>query len=607
MIGAERELETVPGETALARHPGVIDEHIDWPIERVNASRASAYGGEVPQIEPNEVRAADSRDADGLEHGRCPSFRATRNHDGSPAPRQLLGRRPPDPGVRTGDHDEAVGKIPIHVGHSAKVTSGATIRGMTGQKLAIEADSAVLELFTRTAQGVPAYRAFLREHSVNPQAVRTIDDFRHLPLVTRENYVRRYPLAERCRGGQLSACDIVAASSGSTGPSTFWPRTIQDEHASTARFEQIFCEAFEADRKRTLAVVCFPLGTWVGGMFTASSCRQLASKGYPVTTVTPGNQRSEIFRVVKALSPMFEQTVLLGYPPFLKDVVDAAGTESIDWSTFGVKLVLAGEVFSEEWRTLMGERTAMARPTIDSASLYGTADAGVLGCETPVSIGIRRFLADRIELARALFGKPRLPTLVQYDPRSRYFEPHQDTLVVSCDSGVPLVRYHIADEGGVVGYAAMIERMRASGFDPESAAMGAGARTPRELPFVYVFGRSHFAISYYGANVFPETVSLGLEQPEVRSQVTGKFVMEAREEANRNRELTIAVELAAGVEGSGDLSDAVAESVLAQLLRYNSEFANYVPTPRQRPRVTLLPSGHPEYFPVGVKHRYSRP
>jgi phenylacetate-CoA ligase len=245
--------------------------------------------------------------------------------------------------------------------------------------------------------------------------------------------------------------------------------------------------------------------------------------------------------------------------------------------------------------------------TLDSASLYGTADGGVLGCETPVSVSIRRFLADHVEPATGLFGRPRLPTLVQYDPTTRYFEEHRHTLVVSCDSGVPLVRYHIADEGGVIAYSAMIERMRASGFDAEGATRNAGARTVQSLPFVYVFGRSHFAISYYGANVFPETVSLGLEQPQIRACVTGKFVMEAREEPDHNRELTIAVELAAGVEASSDLSQAVAESVLAQLLRYNSEFANYVPSSRQSPRVTLLPAGHPEYFPGGVKHRYSRP
>jgi phenylacetate-CoA ligase len=161
--------------------------------------------------------------------------------------------------------------------------------------------------------------------------------------------------------------------------------------------------------------------------------------------------------------------------------------------------------------------------------------------------------------------------------------------------------------GGVIPYESMIEHMRASGFDAEGAALSAGARAVQRLPFVYVFGRSRFAISFYGANVFPETVSLGLEQPEIRPFVTGKFVMEAREQPDRNRELTIVIELAAGIEASAELSRSVAESVLVQLLRYSSEFANYVPSTRQRPHVTLLPAGHPEYFPVGVKHRYSRP
>ena len=34
-----------------------------------------------------------------------------------------------------------------------------------------------------------------------------------------------------------------------------------------------------------------------------------------------------------------------------------------------IKLVLAGEVFSEDWRDLMGERAGMTRPAYDSATL----------------------------------------------------------------------------------------------------------------------------------------------------------------------------------------------------------------------------------------------
>jgi phenylacetate-CoA ligase len=476
------------------------------------------------------------------------------------------------------------------------------------ERAAADPTPALLDLFHRTAAGVPAYAAFLRERGIDPASVQDAAAFGRLPLMTKPDYFRRYPLASLCRTGELTACDMVAVSSGSTGEPTFWPRALTDELAVAARFEQVFRDSFQADHRSTLAVICFPLGTWVGGMFTAAACRHLATKGYPITVLTPGNNRAEIMRVVRELGPMFEQTVLLGYPPFLKDVVDAGIVEGFAWRDQAFRLVLAGEVISEPWRDLMAERLGLTDPARDTASLYGTADGGVLGNETPLSITVRRFLAHEPDAARAMFGQARLPTLVQFDPFERTFDVHDGTLVVSGDSGIPLVRYHIADEGGVIPYAQLIGQLRALGFDAEAEARRGGARGIRPLPFVYVFGRSHFAVSYYGANVFPDTVIIGLEQPGIRELVTGKFVLEVRETDDRDRELWIAVELSAfGIEAAPDpLRDAVADSILAVLRRLNSEFANYVPAVRQRPRITLWPIGHPEYFPVGVKHRYSR-
>lgn len=466
----------------------------------------------------------------------------------------------------------------------------------------------LLALFRRTVESVPAYADFLRARGIDPESVRSFDDFRRLPLATKADYVQRYPLGARCRGGELVALDMIAVSSGSTGEPTIWPRFLSDELAVAARFEQAFHDSFEADRRRTLAVVCFPLGTWVGGMFTASCCRHLATKGYPITVATPGNNKAEILRVVRSLGPSFEQVVLLGYPPFVKEVVDAGLSEGVPWHQYAIKLVLAGEVFSEAWRDLMAERAGMKRPLHDSAALYGTADAGVLGNETPLSIAIRRFFAARPEAAREVFGDTRLPTLVQYDPFHRFFEEHERTLLFSGENGVPLVRYHISDHGGVIPYAAMIAQLAQLGFDPEAEVRRSGDRGVHALPFVYVFGRSHFAVSYYGANIFPDMVSLALEQPSTREWVSGKFVLEVREDAAHDSQLTIAVELSPrGVaEAQGFRAEHVEEAVLHVLLRLNSEFANYVPKERQRPRVTLWPPGHPEYFPVGVKHRYAR-
>ena len=179
-----------------------------------------------------------------------------------------------------------------------------------------------LALFRDVAASVPAYRAFLAEQGVDAARVRSLQDFAQLPMVTKQNYLTRHPLAQLCRGGKLESCDFIAVSSGSTGKPTFWPRFLSDELPIAVRFEQVFHDSFQADQRRTLAVVCFALGTWVGGMFTAACCRYLAAKGYPITVVTPGNNSEEIWRVVRELAPQFEQMVLLGYPPFLKDVVD---------------------------------------------------------------------------------------------------------------------------------------------------------------------------------------------------------------------------------------------------------------------------------------------
>src|SRR6202050_3902438 len=354
---------------------------------------------------------------------------------------------------------------------------------------------AALELFRDAARTVPAYTAFLRSAGVDPEAIRSPADFDQLPLLTKDTYHRRYPLPALCRGGRLDGCDMVAVSSGSSGTPAVWPRSVLDERAVTARFEQVFRDGFQAGERSTLAVICFALGSWVGGMYTAACCRHLAAKGYPITVATPGNDLPEILRVVTELAPLFDQVVLAGYPPFVKNVIDAGRARGVDWPAHRIKLVLAGEVFSEEWRDLVGRRAGMTAPLADSASVYGTADAGVLGTETPLSVSIRRFLAGHPDALRELAGQSRLPTLVQYDPMTRYFQTSGSTLLFSSDGATPLVRYHIADEGGLIGYKEMLEFCARHGHDALTEA--AGPRGAPRLPFAYVFGRSLFTVSYF--------------------------------------------------------------------------------------------------------------
>jgi phenylacetate-CoA ligase len=466
--------------------------------------------------------------------------------------------------------------------------------------LAVDLEEHALHIFRTAAARVPAYRRFLASQGVDAARVLRSEDFSRLPVTTKENYHRPSALADLCLDGDLSGCDMLAFSSGSTGQPTVWPRFVSDELGTAERFEQVLVDSFGADERSTLVVVCFALGTWVGGMYTAACCRHVAAKGHPITVVTPGNQKPEILRVLRALASSYEQVVLCGYPPFLKDLIDEGTRDGFEWVCHTMGIVLAGEVFSESWRSLVCERMGASDPTRASASLYGTADGGVLANETPLSITVRRFLADQPAAASELFGEARLPTLCQFDPLHRYFEQEPDgSLLFSASGSVPLVRYKILDRGGVIPFARLLTFLKQHGF----AADVTGARP---LPFVYVFGRSSFAVSFYGANVYPENIAPALEQRSFASLVTGKFVLQIVQDAELDAALSVTVELAGGVSADGQLAAALAGTIAESLLRLNSEFANYVPPERRTPRVVLLPHGDAQYFPVGVKHRYTR-
>jgi phenylacetate-CoA ligase len=82
--------------------------------------------------------------------------------------------------------------------------------------------------------------------------------------------------------------------------------------------------------------------------------------------------------------------------------------------------------------------------------------------------------------------------------------------------------------------------------------------------------------------------------------------MEIKFDRDNNAYLAIAVELAPNLTADSDKPRSIAASILAQLLRLNSEYANYVPAEKQLPKITLFLFGDPEYFSAGVKHRYTR-
>jgi phenylacetate-CoA ligase len=82
--------------------------------------------------------------------------------------------------------------------------------------------------------------------------------------------------------------------------------------------------------------------------------------------------------------------------------------------------------------------------------------------------------------------------------------------------------------------------------------------------------------------------------------------MQIMQDDDQNPILDVAVELLPAQSPSDALTTEVAASIQRELERLNSEFSSYAPAERRRPRVRLLRHADAEYFPSGVKHRYTR-
>lgn len=452
-----------------------------------------------------------------------------------------------------------------------------------------------LKVFHAAAQRVPAYRDFLKKHRIKHTQIKTIDDFHYVPVMDKKNYLRHYPPSAICWEGTFTAADIVSISSGSSGKPFLWPREVHLEMETTYLFELLLLSLFNVARKKTLVVDCFAMGMYVGGPFFLNALLRIAQKGWPVTVVTPGNVMPDILRLVKELMPQYEQVILSGYPPFLRNVIEEGGTQGINWKKINTKLFPAGEGFSEEWRDIVSQLTTDTPEIPSIFGYYGTADAAVLGFETPWTISVRKALVAQGN-TRDIFGDTRLPFIMQYLPTRRYFEALQGELHFTTANGtIPLIRYNIGDQGGI---------RHSDALEPLVSK-----RPQWQLPCVYLFGRSDQTAIVYGANVYPEHVKKALEERSIRDQCSGRFAMEVVADSNQYQRFTIHVECAPRVKKTKKLKDQLATMIMITLQEINAEFADVVRAvgERAKPTIHIYSHGSSAYFERQKKQQWVLP
>jgi len=467
----------------------------------------------------------------------------------------------------------------------------------------------LLKLANFTIRNVPAYKKFLFDNNVPVRKITKMEDFRQLPLSGKQNYLKSYPYRDLLPRGYLDFVTTVSSTSGSTGKPFYFPRGEEQDKQYEYVAEVFLKNQFEIDKKRSLGIIGFGLGIWIGGIFTYKNFNKIAGKGYKMALAPVGTNKKIFLETFKKNADLFDQVILMGYPPFIKDVIDGGTEFGINWRKYDIKVLNATEAYSEKFREYLIKKIGIKNRYSDILNIYGSVELGTMSHETPIANLIRKIAVDEPRVFKELFANATvIPTLAQYYPDIVNFEDVNGEVVASgYGSSFPLLRYRFFDQGGVVTFEEMLSKLKSIGIDIYKIAKKENIyKTIMKLPFVYVYGRSDFVVILRGANIYPENIKLGLQSKRLEKYVTGKFTMIKRENKNFNEYLEINLELRKGVRRTLNLKKKATELVLGSLRKTNSEF-NYLFTTegdKLTPTIKLYSCENPKYFGPGIKQKW---
>ncbi len=470
------------------------------------------------------------------------------------------------------------------------------------------ARSFVLGVFQQAVALVPAYADYLSQQNIDAATIHTSTDFKKLPLTSKKTYLQQYNLEDLVLGGTLHQPLIFCSTSGSTGAPYYFPRSEILSTQYARLLQDYLLQTDPGRKKRTLVLLGFGMGVWIGGVITLRAF-EIAAKQlkYPLSILPVGYNKTELYKALRQLAPQYDQTIIVGYPPFIKQIVDEAPAEGIDFGLMHIRLIFAAESFTETFRDYLCQKTG-ADPLLDTLNIYGTADIGAMAYETPLSIMIRRLASKDSELFASLFGQiQKTPTLAQYNPRYISFESVNDEIVLTGKAVLPLVRYAVGDNGGTISFARVKHLLKKHGYDVTVEATKAGIEhTLRTNPFVFVYERKNFSVTLHGINIYPEFVKEALLDETISQIVTGRFTMLTEYDALHNQYLAVHVELYKGAKSSAKLKQYLTEVIRKGLITRSSEFAEIAKNPESNTllHVELWPQDDPAYFAPGTKQKW---
>jgi len=398
----------------------------------------------------------------------------------------------------------------------------------------------------------PAYRSFLQAQRYNGNRRWKLSD---LPITTKENYVKKYSLVERCYDGKLPAAGVVIdESSGSSGVPNNWVRS-SEEREDVKRILQLNYQLIYRD-SGCILLNCFALGPWATGMNVSMS---LVDVGI-LKSIGPDQKKLE--NTLEIFGTDYRYLVF-GYPPFIKSVVD---TTRLDLRQYRLDLIVGGEGMSEPLRT------HLLKYFQSVISSYGASDLEInIGVETELTINLRRLCMNDRELSEMLFGREMPPMIFQYNALDYIIETTADGELLFTigrqTSAAPKLRYNLHDLGGTITHEQLAKKLAAKGIDISTLA-----KPQSRFPILFVFGRSDLTVPFFGAKVYPTDIEEIINADSDLARQINSFQITSYEDETINRRLKIRLETVKNIPASLAPVAELHQKLFDGLCRVNQDF-----------------------------------
>ena len=280
------------------------------------------------------------------------------------------------------------------------------------------------ETVARVYANVEAYRKKMDEAGIKPEDIKSLDDLKRLPFVTKQDMRDNYPFG--LFAVPKDKLVRIHASSGTTGKPTVVGYTQGDLETWTECVARIACMGGATEKD--VAQICFGYGMFTGALGLHYGLEKIGAAIVPSST---GNSEKQIMYMQD-----FETSLLVATPSYALRLAEVAREMGVDPAKdLKVKIALVGselltDAMREEMHKYWGDE-------IKITSNYGMSELmgpGVSG-ECLETCGMH--------INEDFF----IPEII--DPKTGEVLPagEQGELVITCikKEGIPLIRYRTKD------------------------------------------------------------------------------------------------------------------------------------------------------------------